>query len=77
MVASPTRPRPYRVRCAVCGESLDPEHPDSIHQRNPLTFRVAWMHYFCAEMAFEQIDGQTASSPMYKDRLDEYNCKFG
>jgi hypothetical protein len=64
------------MTCAICGDPLDTEHPESIYQHNPLTFREAWMHRRCIENAFEEISMQPASSPEYEDRLDEYNVRF-
>lgn len=63
-------------QCAICKEKLDPEHPLSVRQHNPLTFRIAWMHLWCLRSAFEDISIQPASSDEYDDRLDEYNMKF-
>jgi hypothetical protein len=63
--------------CALCNLSLDPESPLSCYQRNPETFREAWMHIDCATMAFEELKGQPASNAIFDDRQDEYLTRFG
>jgi hypothetical protein len=63
-------------RCVICGDGLFSEHPNTIRQPNPLTFRMAWMHLRCCMDAFEQIADVPAKNPEYQDRLEEYNMKF-
>jgi hypothetical protein len=58
--------------CALCGDDLDTEHPLSIYGRNPQTYRKAWMHFYCFQSAFEQLQYERASSDDCMNRLDEY-----
>lgn len=69
--------KPYKVRCVLCGDYLDPEHPfDAGYAPNPFTFRDAWMHSFCFENAFQDIAELPASKTIYNNRQDEYLTKF-
>lgn len=60
------------TRCALCGNSLDTDSPYVVYARNPLTFRMAWMHTDCGSDALDCLHGQPASDVNYADRYDEY-----
>lgn len=66
-----------RVKCVICEQHLDTESPYVNHARNPETFRVAWMHYFCFEHTYQELKNQPASKPIYTDRQDEFDTRFG
>jgi len=53
------------MKCKICHDKLDPEHPDSIRGLSPLTFREAWMHYNCYKDAYQEL------SEDKKDRYDQ------
>jgi hypothetical protein len=63
-------------RCVVCGELMDSESPLSVYKRNPMTFRYAWMHYFCMGLMLEEAQTTPSKSMEYKNRLDEYFTRF-
>ena len=50
--------KPYRVKCAICGDKIDPESPFVTHTINPNTLRVAWMENACFEMALDDLDSE-------------------
>ncbi len=64
------------MRCALCREQLDPEHPETTYDRNPQTFRKAWMHNFCFSIALEDLKHEKPSTNVYQSKLDEYLTKF-
>jgi hypothetical protein len=64
------------VRCAICKSRMSSEHPNTVRQHNPLTFRMAWMHLRCCIGGFEEIAGMPAKGKTYKDRLEEYEKRF-
>jgi hypothetical protein len=41
------------------------EHPLSIYGCNPDTLRKAWMHFYCFDEAFQQLQYQRAGSIEY------------
>lgn len=63
-------------RCALCGDALDRDSPWSIYARNPLTFRMAWMHGSCATDALECLRGKPSRIAEYRDQYDEYIYRF-
>lgn len=67
------------ITCVLCKEAADPENPfkdGAIHAINPNTFREAWMHAWCFEIALEELHGVPAKDSQYDDRFDEYMTKF-
>lgn len=64
-------------KCRVCGKDIDPDSPSDINGgaivRNPYTFRRAWLHYWCHEIALESIMGvQSRDRYNFNSRYDEY-----
>lgn len=67
---------PYQ-RCAICKEQIFMfVSPMAIRQHNPLTFRIAWMHFYCCVDAFDEIADMPAKNREYENRLEEYTMKF-
>lgn len=64
------------VRCVLCGEAMNAESPYEVFDYNPMTFREAWMHGFCADVALQDLRFQDASSSDYQSRYDEYLTRF-
>jgi hypothetical protein len=69
------------MKCVLCKDSIDTEHPLSVYERNPKTFRLAWMHYFCLEVEVEIAAKEPSRSKrdghLYDSRLDEMVTRFG
>lgn len=63
-------------KCVLCGDTLDTEHPQSILDINPETFRRGWMHNDCLEVALDTAKEQAPSSVEYQNRFDEYVTRF-
>ena len=59
-------------KCVLCDDELDTDHPLSVYGRNPETFRKGWMHLYCFNEAFEQLQYERACSNAYMNRQDEY-----
>lgn len=60
------------MKCALCGDTIDLEHPLSLYGLNPETFRMAWMDQYCYDQAFEALVEFEASSQEFLNRQDEY-----
>lgn len=58
--------------CRLCGDKLDPEHPDSLNEYNPETKREAWMHFWCLLVSFDDLEDMESSNVIYFDKQDEY-----
>jgi len=58
--------------CPICKQPVDTEHPESVYCRGPVSFREAWFHGFCLELAVEDAQDRPGSTPEYTDRWDEY-----
>lgn len=61
------------MKCALCKDKLDTEHPDSVYCLNPETFRKAWMHYNCFLNTYDCLKSQKAKNIQFLNRQDEYN----
>ena len=60
--------------CPLCKESLVPEDPfNSVRAINPATFRLAWMHSFCAEVAEEIVMEKSTQAEKYLAQVQEKN----
>ena len=57
------------MKCRICFDKLDPEHPSSIYGLNPITFRKGWMHYDCCTQAYYEL------SYMRKDEYNQHEDK--
>jgi hypothetical protein len=55
---------------------MEIDHPNNIYDRNPETFRKAWMHFDCYQEALEQSKQETSNNPIYKSKFDELMTKF-
>ncbi len=64
------------MKCALCRDYLDEEHPSSIYSRNPKTFRLAWMHPYCYQASLENLKELPARSIDFDSRYDEYISRF-
>jgi hypothetical protein len=64
------------MKCVLCREQIDIEHPETVYDRNPSTFRMAWMHRFCFQVALEDLKHEKPSKNVYQSRLDEYLTRF-
>jgi hypothetical protein len=45
--------------CVLCSCKIDPDAPHcggGMRTLNPVTFRVAWLHYSCADAAYEDLE---------------------
>jgi hypothetical protein len=64
------------MRCALCGDITDTESPfmtGGVYERNPETFRHAWMDGYCLQEAIEQTKTQPAKDAAnFSSRYDEY-----
>lgn len=65
----------FLMKCTICREKLDTEHPESIYGKNPKTFRDAWMHSYCYKIALEDLK-DLSSSKNYDNKYDEYITRF-
>lgn len=61
------------TKCALCGDSVDEEHPSAIRWYNPATFRMAWMHLWCYRNAYDMLEDELPGNVIYDNRQDEYN----
>jgi len=57
------------MRCKICFDSLDTEHLASIWGLNPITFRLAWMHYSCCQAVYFEL------SYIKKDKYDQHESR--
>jgi hypothetical protein len=64
------------MKCAICGDIMIIDHPDNIYDRNPETFRFAWMHFLCYRETFEQLKHEPTQNPIYNNKQDEFLTRF-
>ncbi len=64
------------MKCAICKDKLDEEHPNSTYGVNPESFRKAWMHLRCFINAFDILRNTPSKCYDFDNRLDEYITKF-
>ena len=64
------------MKCKICKDKLDTEHPDSICGKSPKTFRDAWMHSYCYKIALEDLKDLPSSKTEYINKYDEYITRF-
>jgi len=63
------------MKCAICGDEVDTENPfmtGGVYGKNPITWRMAWMHGYCLENAIDDTKTQPAKSIQFENRHDEY-----
>ena len=58
--------------CRLCKQAVDPEHPETCYGVNPLTYRPAWMHGFCFELVFEELEQQPCALVEFDNEQDRY-----
>lgn len=65
------------MRCKLCNDAMDTDHPLSIYARNPATGRRAWMHFSCFREAVESLIGAPAASKeQYFFECGTYECRM-
>ncbi len=65
-----------KVKCRICGYTMDSENPFVFRDRNPLTFRIAWMHADCFNNACEQMMEIPASNDAFENRYEEFEFEY-
>ena len=66
------------MKCAICGLPISIHEFDlgnAFEAINPITFRMAKMHYDCFEDALETAKETESKHPEYQNRYDEYITK--
>lgn len=63
------------LKCALCKDKIDLEHPDTIYDKNPKTNRNAYMHTYCYKIAIEELKDTPSKSTHYENKVDEYYSK--
>lgn len=64
--------REFCVKCILCKDFIDPEHPASLYGINPKTFRWGWMESFCFDVACEETMDIPSKKTQYLNRYEEY-----
>jgi hypothetical protein len=64
------------MKCTLCGETIDPEHPLTVRGVNPETNRKGWMHGYCFVQALDELRSMPSDSPAFVNRWDEYETKY-
>ncbi len=64
------------MKCVLCKDLLDQEHPSAIYGRNPETFRQAWMHLYCFDVALETLKEKGSKNTDFDSQFDEYISRF-
>lgn len=61
------------MKCVLCNQPIDPETPPGgdmyVREINPNTRRMADMHAFCAQVAYESLTDEA------KSELEEFEIK--
>ncbi len=64
------------MKCALCKLALDQESPYVVYALNPSSFRMAWMHDYCYQVAYEDLQDEDARDPQFLNRKDEYDQRI-
>lgn len=62
----------FCVKCTLCKDFIDPEHPQVLYGINPMTFRWGWMDLFCYIVACEEAMDTPSKKNQYSNRYEEY-----
>jgi len=66
-----------KKRCVLCKKMMNIDaEPEATHQRNPETFRLAWLHWQCFRFAYEEMEDSKNFNPVYSSRTEEYEWRF-
>ncbi len=67
------------MKCAICSLNIKIFEFDlgtAFKDRNPITFKMAIMHYDCYQDAIEIAKQTPSKKPGYSNRYDEYNTNY-
>lgn len=56
------------MKCVLpSGQTEEAGMDEGVYEYNPQTFRKAWMHAWCARVAFEDLDADRRDAYLQKD----------